>query len=162
MILLHYTIIIILMYIGGRGVRWQRWAAGRRTTTVMLLLYTSMHKPICTPFSFFSFRRFPAGNSRIPTRTCRYVYTSVSTPRGDAGRVWECSRSVYHLRERLYVCGRIGEGKENKRKPAEAARQFGRVLCGRHVGHIAGERGFLMTTRSIGSMVPPPPVRTPA
>lgn len=52
------------------------------------------------------------------------------------------------------------KAKENKKETdggggGAAVRQFGRVLCGRHVGHIAGERGFLMTTRSIGSMAPP-------
>jgi len=64
---------------------------------------------------------------------------------------------------RACVCGRSmrdRKAKDNKKETdgggdGAAVRQFGRVLCGRHVGHIAGERGFSMTTRSIGSMAPP-------
>jgi len=73
--------------------------------------------------------------------------------------VWECSRSVYItcVRVRAVHMRLRGEGKQKETGGGGAAvRQFRRVLCGRHVGHIAGERGFLMTTRSIGSMVPPP------
>lgn len=76
----------------------------------------------------------------------------------------ECESAVgayitcVRVRVRAYT---RGEGKQKETGGGggggAAARQFGRVLCGRHVGHIAGERGFLMTTHSIGSMVPPPP-----
>jgi len=58
---------------GGLGaVRWQHWADD--DYVLLLLLYSKMHKPICTPFSFFPFRRFPAGYSRIPTCKCVGTY----------------------------------------------------------------------------------------
>jgi len=94
-----------------------------------------MHKPICTPFSFFPFRRrrrFPAGDSRIPTLTCTYVYIIRPFPRPSV-MPGECESAVGAYNNtcvRVRAC--IREGKENKRKPAEAAPRrgkFGEEFC---------------------------------
>lgn len=105
---------------------------------------------------------------RVPTLTCnmyaplyRYNAVRIYTPWCNAERVRESA--VAESISRACVCGRSmrdRKAKDNKKETdgggdGAAVRQFGRVLCGRHVGHIAGERGFSMTTRSIGSMAPP-------
>jgi len=60
--------------------------------------------------------------TRVPTLTCRHVYTSVSTPQRNAGLVWECSRSVYITCVRacacagVYVRGRKTKGNRRRRR----------------------------------------------